>query len=127
MLLLLARLLKQMSNQLKGIASCSANKTFTTFSFYAFFRLPNNTLLKVQSITKSLDVLRYLDGGETKFPSVKQELLSVGCSVEVIDKDGTKTTQPSQESYGHPLILFMLAQLLLGKFQTQVFLKRFLV
>jgi hypothetical protein len=40
--------------------------------------------------------------------------MSVGCAVEVIDKDGTKTTQTTQESYGHPLLLFMLAQLLLG-------------
>jgi hypothetical protein len=45
---------------------------------------------------------------------VRQELMSVGCSVEVIEKDGTKTTKASQEGYGHPLILFMLAQLLLG-------------
>lgn len=57
----------------------------------------------------------YITDGENKFPSVKQELMSVGCSVEVIDKDGEKTTQFSQgESYGHPLILFMIAMVLLG-------------
>lgn len=51
------------------------------------------------------------------FPSVtKQELmLSYGCTVEVVDEQGKTTMKASQEeSYGHPLILFMLAQLLLG-------------
>ncbi|OXA64695.1 Solute carrier organic anion transporter family member 5A1 [Folsomia candida] len=70
----------------------------------------------IQGSTHRLNLdLETVSDGESKFPSVvRQELMSVGCSVEVIEKDGTKTTQPSQESYGHPLILFMLAQLLLG-------------
>jgi len=52
---------------------------------------------------------------ESDQSNVRQELMSVGCArTEVIEKDGTRTTTASQESYGHPLILFMLAQLLLG-------------
>ena len=39
--------------------------------------------------------------------------MSYGCSVEIIGEDGTKTVS-NGDSYGHPLILFMLAQLLLG-------------
>ena len=36
-----------------------------------------------------------------------------GCGVEILEADGTTTTS-EPESYGHPLILFMLAQVLLG-------------
>ncbi|ODM99427.1 Solute carrier organic anion transporter family member 1C1 [Orchesella cincta] len=50
------------------------------------------------------------------YPAVtKQELLlSYGCTVDVVDEDGKVTKKAADQSYGHPLILFMLAQLLLG-------------
>ncbi|CAL8101280.1 unnamed protein product [Orchesella dallaii] len=50
------------------------------------------------------------------YPTVtKQELLlSYGCTVDVVDEDGKVTKKAADQSYGHPLILFMLAQLLLG-------------
>lgn len=62
-------------------------------------------------------LIHHANDTASNFPAVtkKELLMSYGCTVEVVDENGQTTTKASHDDgYGHPLILFMLAQLLLG-------------